>query len=134
MKRILLTGVFVVTLGAILGMASFLLYRHFNPPTPVLSYTDCTKQKGSVIQERYPATCITREGIQFVQPVIFTTATPAPSPVRTEPTPKQIPGYSCPETAWVDCMPGPGPVKHECTAAYLGWATAHCPGFQGAAY
>jgi hypothetical protein len=43
-------------------------------------------------------------------------------------------GYECPESNYVDCMPGPYELKWECTAEYLQWAQKNCPGFQGAAY
>lgn len=43
------------------------------------------------------------------------------------------PKYTCPTTEWVDCMPGPGTVKPQCTQDFLSWATANCPGFKGAA-
>lgn len=48
-------------------------------------------------------------------------------------------GYTCPKSAWVDCMPGPlegktTGIKFECTSEFLAWAKANCPGFQGAAY
>jgi hypothetical protein len=42
--------------------------------------------------------------------------------------------YICPEGEWVDCMPGPGPVKPQCNKDYLDWATQNCSGFRGAAY
>ena len=44
------------------------------------------------------------------------------------------PAFTCPETGWVDCLPGPGPVKAQCQKEYLDWATKSCPNFQGAAY
>ncbi len=48
-------------------------------------------------------------------------------------------GYTCPESAWVDCMPGPlegktTGIRFQCTPQYLTWAKENCPGFQGAAY
>jgi len=47
------------------------------------------------------------------------------------PTPSS---YVCPTTGYVDCMPGPGPVKSNCSSAYLQWAKKNCPNFNGAAY
>ena len=60
------------------------------------------------------------------------------SPIRHEtiikmpptPTPSK---YQCPKSDWVDCMPGPGPVKAECGQEYLDWAQKNCPDFKGAA-
>jgi len=43
--------------------------------------------------------------------------------------------YTCPDTEWVDCMPGPDRVKTNlCDTSFLEWAQLNCPGFQGAAY
>ncbi len=43
-------------------------------------------------------------------------------------------GHTCPQNNWVNCMPGPDQgIKFECTSEYLDWATANCPGFEGAA-
>ncbi len=42
--------------------------------------------------------------------------------------------FTCPETEWVDCLPGPGPVKAQCQKEYLDWAKKNCPNFRGAAY
>lgn len=42
--------------------------------------------------------------------------------------------FTCPNTAWVDCMPSPDqPQKIECTEEFLTWAKTNCPGFEGAA-
>lgn|GEM_PF-6978428 len=43
-------------------------------------------------------------------------------------------GYQCPESGYVDCMPGPYELKWECTMEYLNWARENCPNFKGAAY
>lgn len=42
--------------------------------------------------------------------------------------------YKCPTVEYVDCMPGPGTVKSECSTAFLQWAQTNCPNFKGAAY
>lgn len=42
--------------------------------------------------------------------------------------------YVCPQSEWVDCMPGPGIRKAECEPEYLQWAQANCPDFKGVAY
>ena len=42
--------------------------------------------------------------------------------------------YICPETGYVDCMPGPeSSIKTECEPQYLQWAQENCPGFKGGA-
>lgn len=54
-------------------------------------------------------------------------------PAKPTPTPEKPYTYSCPDTEWVNCMPGPGPRKEECGQDYLNWATDNCPDFKGAA-
>jgi hypothetical protein len=50
------------------------------------------------------------------------------------PSPSDQTSFVCPETEWVDCMPGPDMPKPWCEPDYLEWASDNCPGFQGAAY
>lgn len=42
--------------------------------------------------------------------------------------------YICPESNYIDCMPGPITERNECNPEYINWAKENCPGFQGAAY
>ena len=42
--------------------------------------------------------------------------------------------YVCPQTEWIDCMPGSGVKKPNCDPQYLRWAQSRCLGFKGAAY
>jgi len=41
--------------------------------------------------------------------------------------------FNCPRSEWIDCMPGPGVPKSQCSPNYLKWANANCPNFKGAA-
>ena len=42
--------------------------------------------------------------------------------------------FTCPQSEYVDCMPGPDArYRPECEKPYLEWATKNCPGFKGAA-
>ena len=42
--------------------------------------------------------------------------------------------YTCPQTAWVNCMPGPNaPQNPQCSTDYYSWAKKNCPNFQGLA-
>lgn len=41
--------------------------------------------------------------------------------------------FVCPKTAWVDCIPGPGSAKTQCSTDFLNWAKENCKDFQGAA-
>ncbi len=49
------------------------------------------------------------------------------------PTSFQI-SYTCPPSGWVDCMPGPGKNKVECSRETQDWYNMNCPDFQGVAY
>ena len=42
--------------------------------------------------------------------------------------------YTCPTSEWVNCLPGPGPVKAECNSEFLSWVETNCPSLKGAAY
>ncbi len=42
--------------------------------------------------------------------------------------------YTCPASEYVDCMPGPGPAKENCSPEFLNWAQENCPNFKGGAY
>ncbi|MBI4058571.1 hypothetical protein HY408_02275 [Candidatus Gottesmanbacteria bacterium] len=46
--------------------------------------------------------------------------------------------FVCPQTEWIDCMPGPDKsmdyMGMYCSQDYLKWAQENCPGFEGAAY
>ncbi|MEK7166747.1 MAG: hypothetical protein AAB874_08120 [Patescibacteria group bacterium] len=55
--------------------------------------------------------------------------------VNPEVTPMAFPpGYVCPVSGWVDCMPGPGVEKSYCAPEFIKWAQDNCPNFQGVAY
>ncbi len=201
----------ILIFGILLGAGGLFAYQEYTASPVVTSYEECVKARGSVIQESYPATCVTRDGKRFVQPLDG----PDTNPMYTDPLscntdadcttgiqsngcckcpmainkqqigndgwityesaqkmpasrtcdasvacrpceapttpvcynnactfqgaispPKQDTAYTCPETPWVDCMPGPDSagIRWECTDEFLSWAKANCAGFQGAAY
>lgn len=64
--RTVLFFLFVLLLLTAVGA---LAYRYFRQQAKPTSYEECTMAKGSVIQESYPATCITKSGQRFVQPL-----------------------------------------------------------------
>lgn len=47
--------------------------------------------------------------------------------------PSPTKSYTCPPSEFVDCQPGVGAEKKECSQDYLSWAKANCAGFRGAA-
>ncbi len=49
-------------------------------------------------------------------------------------TPTEPVTYTCPSNGWVDCMPGTGTAKKECSPEAMAWLKANCPNFQGGAY
>jgi hypothetical protein len=68
-NRTLMIGV-VLLLLAVTGAATYLLFQNQSSSTEKpTSYDECTKAEGSVIQESYPATCVTKNGDRFLQPL-----------------------------------------------------------------
>lgn len=112
----------LLILSVLIGVGGYFAYQEYTTPY-VASYEQCVRSKGSVIQESYPATCITPNGKRFIQPV-----SNSPSEQPTQET------YSCPENGWEDCMPMlDSKQQRECTKEALDWKQEHCPDFQGAA-
>src|SRR5690242_19880138 len=62
----------IVVTFLLLGVSGFLAYQNWqlrqmiNAPT---SYQECVDAPGSLIQESYPATCVTKAGARFTQPL-----------------------------------------------------------------
>lgn len=61
-------GVVILAIGIGIGLA---VGKYSTQPisSPISSYDDCVKAKGSLIQESYPATCATVDGQRFIQPL-----------------------------------------------------------------
>src|SRR3989344_676844 len=51
------------------GAAFFIAYQKVNKPKIPQNYEDCTKTKGSIIRESYPAVCVTKDKKEFIQPI-----------------------------------------------------------------
>ena len=68
---------FIISIFALLAFVALKQYRDFSALKSVNSYDSCVTAKGSVIQESYPATCITKYRSKFIQ------STPQPSSVPT---------------------------------------------------
>lgn len=69
-RGIYATATFLVVISAVFAL-SYL--PKLQAPIQLQSYEECVKQPKSVIQEKYPAVCVTEDGQQFTQP------TPTPS-------------------------------------------------------
>lgn len=87
-NKILIIGVALLLL-AVIGAAAYLFFQNQgNLSSQPTTYEECETAKGSVIQESYPATCVTKDGERFIQPIsqddqqrlIQETATPSVSP------------------------------------------------------
>lgn len=63
-------------MGIFIGVGGLFAYQEFAASPEITSYEMCIKAKGSVIQESYPATCITKDGKRFIQPVDITETNP----------------------------------------------------------
>jgi hypothetical protein len=60
----------------------------------------------------------------------------SPGSIEPPPVTDSSPSSStltCPESGYVDCMPGPG-TRPNCTQEALNWYTKNCPDFKGVAY
>ena len=51
------------------GAAFFIAYQKVNKPKIPQNFEDCTKTKGSIIRESYPAVCVTKDNKEFIQPL-----------------------------------------------------------------
>lgn len=60
----------------------------------------------------------------------------APCPGSSAPgVPPEDTSYTCPQTDYVDCMPGPDKtLPSQCDPTFLKWAQTNCPGFKGGAF
>lgn len=60
---------FFLSILALLSLVGYKTYRDTAALKSIDSYESCIVAKGSIIQESYPATCITRLGTRFTQPI-----------------------------------------------------------------
>lgn len=119
--KLLITTLFLIATGWY-AYHYYQSHKLVSIPT-ITTYEECIDDPGSSILESYPSTCITHDGSRFIQPI--SSPLPTPSPAT----------YTCPESGWVDCMPGPDQkTRTQCNQDYLDWATEHCPDFQGTAF
>lgn len=47
----------------------FIAYQTINKQKPPENYDECTKTRGSIIRESYPAVCVTKDNKEFIQPL-----------------------------------------------------------------
>ncbi len=66
-------GLSLLLLGAIIGLFSAKFLNQSPFLSQISSYTECLAAKGSIVQESYPATCVTAFGRRFTQSVSSTT-------------------------------------------------------------
>ena len=62
--KLFLTSIFIL-----LSLVAYKTYRDTVALKSIDSYESCIASKGSLIQESYPATCITRLGTRFPEPI-----------------------------------------------------------------
>ncbi len=60
---------FLLSIVALLSLVAYQKYSEYSALKSIDSYESCVAANGSTIQESYPATCITRLGTRFTQPV-----------------------------------------------------------------
>ena len=68
---------FLISIFVLLGLVAYQKYSEYSALKSIDSYESCVASKGSIIQESYPATCVTRLGSRFTQP------TPTPTLLHT---------------------------------------------------
>lgn len=60
---------FLLSIVALLSLVAYKTYRETAIIKSVSSYESCLTERGSIVQESYPATCITRLGTHFIEPI-----------------------------------------------------------------
>lgn len=127
--------IFIIACTAVITfiLSTLVFYYFVSEPEenllPITSFEQCQLSEGSRTQESYPATCITKDGQSFIQPL-----PDAIDPIKdgsASGQPNQ--SYTCPSNGWVDCMPSPNTIKRECSPAAMNWYKDNCPNFQGGA-
>lgn len=68
--------VLTLIVGMLMGVGGLFAYQEYTRAPEVTSYEACLKAKGSTLQESYPATCVTRDGKRFTQPIDPTDTNP----------------------------------------------------------
>ena len=60
---------YLASIFLLISFVAYQKYSEYSTLKSIDSYESCAAAKGSIIQESYPATCITRLGVRFTQPV-----------------------------------------------------------------
>ncbi len=60
---------FLISIFVLLSLVAYQQYSEYSSLKSINSYESCATAKGSIIQESYPATCITRLGSRFTEPI-----------------------------------------------------------------
>lgn len=60
---------FLISIFALLSLVAYQKYSEYSTLKSIDSYKSCASAKSSLIQESYPATCITGLGARFTQPL-----------------------------------------------------------------
>jgi hypothetical protein len=112
--KVILTGIALILFGTLIGV----VVARFLPMSGA-----------STIPTPTPA--------PTVQPFPIETPTVTPIGTQSSEINKSATGsaskkYTCPQSGWVDCMPGPDK-RPECSAEAMSWYKTNCPNFQGGA-
>lgn len=73
---------FILAIFVLLSFVAYQKYSEYFSLKSIDSYEACITAKGSVIQESYPATCVTRLGSRFIQPIPSLNLTPSPEIIK----------------------------------------------------
>lgn len=81
------TKLFFVAILAFISIVAYQKYSEYSALKSVNSYESCVAAKGSIIQESYPSTCITRLGNRFISDVVGNESIKVPSTPDLSPSP-----------------------------------------------
>lgn len=85
--------------GILLGAGGLFAYQEYIAAPEAATYEECIKARGSIIQESYPATCVTRDGKRFTQ--LLNNDTLPDNPVSTYTSPQAHVVLSLPKAMYV---------------------------------
>ena len=74
---------FLISIFILISFISYQKYSEYSSLKSINSYDSCITAKGSIIQESYPATCVTHLGSSFIQQITTPIATTTASPIQS---------------------------------------------------
>jgi hypothetical protein len=101
-KRLAVTIVLMLIVFVVAFVITYLRKAATAPPPS--SYQECIAQRSSIVQESYPAVCVTKSGARFIQPISEEELKLLESPLK--PKAKEPDGAFCGGIAAIPCSLG----------------------------